>query len=392
MGSSLTEIAQELIDANKKVQLIYAFNGIGKTRLSRQFKFLLEPSVDEDIEEKEEELFEKVLYYNAYTEDLFHWENNSEDSTTPKLKVNSNTFTEWIIDIQEKEKSITNIFQNFTDDKLTPNFIKEDKLKNINGKKTKIQVTKEITFSYTRGNKGLLEYIKISKGEESSFIWSIFYSLIEDVINVRSEKDLSLRETDRFDKLEYIFIDDPVSSLDDNHLIELAVKLAKLIKISNSKETGLKFILTTHNPLFYNVLYNEFNKGKFNKYIFKKNEDGSHELINQNSDSPFSYHLFLVKEIDKAIKSEELKKYHFNFLRNILEKTSTFLGYNEWKKLLPKDVNYEINPYHSRKIDISSHSKYSGDEITELTSNDKKNLIEIFNHLTTHYKFCMEEN
>ena len=93
MGSSLTEIAQELIDANKKVQLIYAFNGIGKTRLSRQFKFLLEPSVDEDIEEKEEELFEKVLYYNAYTEDLFHWENNSEDSTTPKLKVNSNTFT-----------------------------------------------------------------------------------------------------------------------------------------------------------------------------------------------------------------------------------------------------------------------------------------------------------
>ena len=391
MGSSLTEIAQELIDANKKVQLIYAFNGIGKTRLSRQFKFLLEPSVDEDIEEKEEELFEKVLYYNAYTEDLFHWENNSEDSTTPKLKVNSNTFTEWIIDIQEKEKSITNIFQNFTDDKLTPNFIKEDKLKNINGKKTKIQVTKEITFSYTRGNKGLLEYIKISKGEESSFIWSIFYSLIEDVINVRSEKDLSLRETDKFDKLEYIFIDDPVSSLDDNHLIELAVKLAKLIKISNSKETGLKFILTTHNPLFYNVLYNKFNKGKFNKYIFKKNEDGSHELINQNSDSPFSYHLFLVKEIDKAIKSEELKKYHFNFLRNILEKTSTFLGYNEWKKLLPKDVNYEINPYHSRKIDISSHSKYSGDEITELTSNDKKNLIEIFNHLITHYKFCMED-
>lgn len=38
MGQTLTEIAQTLKDANKKVQLIYAFNGTGKTRLSREFK------------------------------------------------------------------------------------------------------------------------------------------------------------------------------------------------------------------------------------------------------------------------------------------------------------------------------------------------------------------
>ena len=62
------------------------------------------------------------------------------------------------------------------------------------------------------------------------------------------------RETDQFDDLEYIFIDDPVSSLDDNHLIELAVNLADLIK---SSESEVKFIVTTHNPLFYNVLFNE---------------------------------------------------------------------------------------------------------------------------------------
>ena len=36
MGQTLTEIAQTLKDANKKVQLIYAFNGTGKTRLSRE--------------------------------------------------------------------------------------------------------------------------------------------------------------------------------------------------------------------------------------------------------------------------------------------------------------------------------------------------------------------
>ena len=33
MGQSLTEIAQALRDTDKKVQLIYAFNGTGKTRL-----------------------------------------------------------------------------------------------------------------------------------------------------------------------------------------------------------------------------------------------------------------------------------------------------------------------------------------------------------------------
>ena len=43
MGKSLDEIAQELKDSNKKVQLIYAFNGTGKTRLSRAFKELVAP-------------------------------------------------------------------------------------------------------------------------------------------------------------------------------------------------------------------------------------------------------------------------------------------------------------------------------------------------------------
>ena len=37
MGLSLTEIAEQLRNNDKKVQLIYAFNGVGKTRLSREF-------------------------------------------------------------------------------------------------------------------------------------------------------------------------------------------------------------------------------------------------------------------------------------------------------------------------------------------------------------------
>lgn len=50
------------------------------------------------------------------------------------------------------------------------------------------------------------------------------------------------RETDKLNQLKYVFIDDPVTSLDDNHLIQMAVDPARLIK--NSKvENGLN--LTT---------------------------------------------------------------------------------------------------------------------------------------------------
>ncbi len=47
MGQSLIEIAQKLNEADKKVQLIYAFNGCGKTRLSREFKQLIAPKEPE---------------------------------------------------------------------------------------------------------------------------------------------------------------------------------------------------------------------------------------------------------------------------------------------------------------------------------------------------------
>ena len=60
MGMTLTDIAQMLKDAkhkNKskdkslsdvKVKLIYAFNGTGKTRLSRELKLLVKTIIDRD--------------------------------------------------------------------------------------------------------------------------------------------------------------------------------------------------------------------------------------------------------------------------------------------------------------------------------------------------------
>ncbi|NHZ84229.1 AAA family ATPase, partial [Massilia sp. CCM 8695] len=105
------------------------------------------------------------------------------------------------------------------------------------------------------------------KGEESNFIWSIFCTLIEQVISVLNIVEPSERETDRYNQLEYVFVDDPVSSLDDNHLIQLAVDLAQLIK---SNESGVKFVITTHSPIFFNVLCNEFGSDeKTERYHWK---------------------------------------------------------------------------------------------------------------------------
>lgn len=322
MGNTLTKIAQTLKDSSKKVQLIYAFNGAGKTRLSREFKNLVVLEIDDS--EDTIQTRNTILYYNAFTEDLFYWDNDLINDNQPKLKIQPNSFTDWILKEQGKESEITRNFQGYTSDKLTPNFNAEY-LKKENNPDSKVPAFSEVTFSFTRGNNLPEDNIKISKGEESNFIWSIFYTLIEQVISELNIAEPDERSTGLFNNLKYIFIDDPVSSLDENHLIELAVNLAKLIKDSSS---DIKFIITTHNPLFYNVLHNEFTKGI--KYILSKQADGLYELKKQDNDSPFSYHLYLKSELEQAIQNNQLQKYHFNFLRNILEKTATFLGYSKW--------------------------------------------------------------
>lgn len=395
MGKTLNEIAQQLKNAkhktkaktetesDTKVQLIYAFNGTGKTRLSREFKSLFEPLDTEEVPELEL-ASKKILYYNAFTEDLFYWDNDLQNDVEPKLKIHSNIFTKWVFEDQGQDSNVIKNFQHYTDEKLTPRFNPQYTIKDSDNKDVIIKAFTEVTFSYERGNEERADNIKISKGEESCFIWSVFYSLIEQVVYVLNIPEESDRETNQFDNLEYVFIDDPVSSLDDNHLIELAVNLAQLIKSSDSV---LKFIITTHNPLFYNVLHNEFKKEKFKKYLLEKDEENKYELTTQNSDSPFSYHLFLKNEIEKAIAAGQLKKYHFNFLRNILEKTSTFLGYEQWGDILPRTEEGRANPYESRIINISSHSKHSTDEIIELSDSDKRVLAYLLNEIKNNHKF-----
>jgi hypothetical protein len=362
MGQTLTQIAETLRDTNKKVQLIYAFNGTGKTRLSRELKQLIDPKIENGEAPEDSPL--KVLYYNAFTEDLFYWDNDLDGDAERKLVIQPNTFTDWILLEQGQDQNVVANFQRLTNEKLTPSFNQHYRL--VEGRRT--YYVRDVTFSIETGDEDSSEDIKISKGEESVFVWSVFYTILEEVVEVLSFPEVDDRGTNQFDNLEYVFIDDPVSSLDDNHLIELAQRLAALIKIS--PQDGPKFIITTHNPLFYNVLFNALKKGL--KYRLIQNEDGTFSMEPLRTDSPFSYHLHLLEKLKLASEQNGFEKYHYNFLRNILEKTSTFLGYDDWADLLPRTADGTSDPYLKRIVDISSHSKHSGYELSELSQDDKR--------------------
>jgi hypothetical protein len=121
-------------------------------------------------------------------------------------------------------------------------------------------------------------------------------------------------------------------------------------------------------------------------------EDGTFLLKKRPDDFDFSYHLLLKSEIEKAIEKGELKKYHFNFLRNILEKTATFLGYKNWADLLPKTPDGNSKAYLTRIVNLSSHSKHAGDEIADLTDDDKRIIGYLMKAFNEAYRFKEIQN
>ena len=114
----------------------------------------------------------------------------------------------------------------------------------------------------------------------------------------------------------------------------------------------------------YKLSYNA-NK-EFKKYRLEKQADGNFNLLEQPTDSPFSYHLFLLSELQNAIKSQQIRKYHFSFIRNILEKMATFLGYNAWPSLLPKTAEDKPDPFANRILNLSSQSAHAGEETADI--------------------------
>lgn len=393
MSKSLEQVAEQLKNTNKKVQLIYAFNGTGKTRLSRIFKDLIAPKNGAQNGGEDAGQIElsrnKILYYNAFTEDLFYWDNDLEGDVEPKLKIQPNSFTDWVLQEQGQDQNVVSYFQRFSSGKLTPRFNPEYTFNDESGQYKTIKAFSEVTFSLERGDDDSSGVLKISKGEESNFVWSIFYNLLEQVIDILNVADPNERETEQFNQLKYVYIDDPVSSLDENHLIELAVNLAALIRssyFSNDGRDGLRFIISTHSTIFYNVLYNEL-KLK-NGYILSKFDDETFELEEKKGDSnkSFSYHLHIKKLIELAIESSSVQRYHFALLRNLYEKTANFLGYNRWSDLLPEPKK----AYANRIMNFYPHNTLTNEEIAEPTAPEKEMVRTLLENLNT-YGFWNED-
>ncbi|WP_198233491.1 MULTISPECIES: anticodon nuclease [Bartonella] len=350
---------------NLKVHLIYAFNGTGKTRLSHEFEKLV-PQKTERTENKI-----PILNYNSDFEDIFYWEKES----THKLVVQNNSFLQFIINELGEEKEIVSYFQKITNKGINVNF-------HINERDTKDW----ITFDFMTGGNDTERNIKISKGEESCFIWSIFFNYMQIAIKEKTASDNDEKTTDRFDALKYIFIDDPVSSLDQNHLIELAIELGKAIR--ECARIGLNVIITTHNTLFYNILYNEIKEKK--SYFLTRLEDGTYELAEKKGDAnnALSYHLYLKDILVRAIENRNIKKYHFMLLRNLYEKTAMFLGYESWGKILPQN---KVSHY-TRIMNFNSHSKLTEEEPGDLSADDIEAVGVLVKHLIHNFKFFEEKN
>lgn len=77
------------------------------------------------------------------------------------------------------------------------------------------------------------------------FVWCFFLAIVQLV------KDEALS----YDWVKYIYIDDPISSLDDNNVVALACQLSELLK-----DCKIKTVISTHHALFFNVMYNELRK------------------------------------------------------------------------------------------------------------------------------------
>jgi len=305
--SNLTDLAQQLKDTKENIILIYAFNATGKTRLSVEYK---------NVTKNAETGAHSGVYYNAFSEDLFVWDNDSGNG-------------ERSIKLDIKFSSLNRLHRSLTEEdvykKLVPYKPKYNFFFIPN--KDPERGFDSIVF-FKKGNED--SPIKISRGEERIFIWCFFLTLFE----VEGWADT---------QSAHFFVDDPVSSLDDHNVFVTAFTLFDLIEREFEKR---KIIITSHHFGFLTVLSDMLCKGekadkfrnkdkskKFKEYILEGTGD---ELsLIKTSDGVFLYHLRLLQILHQASQTE-VYTYHFALLRQVLENLASFLGAGRFSYVLEK--------------------------------------------------------
>jgi hypothetical protein len=98
----------------------------------------------------------------------------------------------------------------------------------------------------------------------------------------------------------------------------------------------------------------------------------------------------LLKELHHEAESGRLYTYHFNILRNILEKTATFHGFDNFSACIRQDDNDPEGIVHTRMINILSHGNYSLFEPMEMLEENKHYFKRILNDFMANYRFNPE--
>lgn len=338
---------------DKKYLLLFAHNGTGKTRLSMGFKNAGKTDDSAD-----------TLYFNAFTEDLFSWDNDLDNDTHRILKLNANSRFFSGLQELEMDNRIRPLLQRYADfdfkidtDNWTVTFERE--VKNENKSKT-------------------VENIKISRGEENIFIWCFFLAVAQ----------LAIDQQEAYSWVKYLYIDDPISSLDDNNAIAVASHLAQLLK----NQSNIKAVISSHHTLFFNVMWNELNeeRKKFHPYFLSVDADTNGYNLRYTKDTPFFHHIALLKQLHEAAESDNLYTYHFNILRNILEKTAIFHGFKHFSACIKKELDDPDGVVYARMVNVLSHGNYSLFEPTEMLPENKQYFKTILSGFMQNYRFDPE--
>ncbi|EPK0125079.1 TPA: AAA family ATPase [Klebsiella variicola] len=361
MDRIVTRLRDDL--KNTDFVLIYAYNGTGKTRLSMAFKdkgkkkthrpFTVNDHVGQPL--TIEEVQADTLYFNAYTEDLFYWDNDLDGDTERVLRINS------------ESKFFAGLRELALEDKI---FGYLERYASFNFRIDYEQWT--VTFY-----RDDTTHIKVSRGEENIFIWCIYLAICELAIDGD--------EAGPYSWVKYLYIDDPISSLDDNNAIAVASDLANLLRRGRGK---LKTVISSYHGLFFNVMCNELKKTKPKTYFFYCEKSAGTYSLRGTDDTPFFHHVAMLSELQQAVASNKIYTHHFNMLRSILEKTSTFFGYSDFSDCI-HGVEDEV--LYSRALNLLSHGKHSTYEPREMVDDNRTLFKNILSAFLAKYQFALPE-
>ncbi len=347
MRKLVNRLRDDLRDSNNggsDFVLLYAYNGTGKTRLSMEFK---------EAGKRKKGVDRDTLYFNAYTEDLFYWDNDLSHNTERVLKINSDS----------------NFFNGFKELALEERiFFYLERYAEFD---FKIDYEKWIITFFNDDN----SHIKISRGEENIFIWCIFLAICE----------LTIDGAEAYSWVKYFYIDDPISSLDDNNAIAVASDLAQLLKRDTHQ---VKTVISSHHSLFFNVMCNELKKKPHKAYFLHRHNDSNDYTLRTTDDTPFFHHVAMLSELQTASESDQLYTHHFNMLRSILEKTATFFGFKDFSACIH---GIEDEVLYARALNLLSHGKYSAYDPSEMGKDTKKLFKNILNAFLERYRFDLPE-